>query len=75
MSMQTLERAILAEAKTVLNNPKLKMKDIMEWSTGPVKAEDGEVIVELPGLGVNVAVAKSNDLRQAQPKKRGKGAK
>jgi len=32
MSMQSLEREILAEAKEVTGNKKLKLKDTMEWS-------------------------------------------
>ena len=56
MSMQSLERAILAEAKKVIRNPKLKMKDIVEWSTSTVKAEEDEVLYYLPELGVHIAV-------------------
>ncbi len=59
MGMPELEREILAEAKTVTGNSKLKMKDIMEWSTGDVKAEEGETLYVLPGLGVNIAVKTS----------------
>lgn len=44
MSMASLEREILAEAKTVFQNPKLRMKDIMEWSTGDIKPESDEVV-------------------------------
>jgi len=56
MSEQSLERAVLAEAKEVTGNKKLKMKDIMEWSTGEVNAQDGEKLYWLPVLGVSVAV-------------------
>lgn len=58
MSMQSLEKAILAEAKTVVGNKKLKMKDIMEWSTGEVKPEPGEQVFRLPDIGVNIAIKK-----------------
>ena len=58
MSMQSLKRAILAEAKEVTGNKKLRMKDIMEWSTGTVKPEEGEIVHHLPSIGVNIAIKK-----------------
>jgi hypothetical protein len=63
MTMATLERAILAGAKNTFKNPKLKMKDILEWSTGNVNAEDREVVAWVKDPGVNVAILKSNDKR------------
>ena len=59
MSMRTLEAAILAEAKTVTGNKKLRQKDIVEWSTGNVKIEEGEEQYFLPVLRVNIAVKRS----------------
>lgn len=56
MSTQSLERAILAEAKEVTGNKKLRMKDIMEWSTGEIKAQADEKLYWLPDLAVNIAV-------------------
>jgi hypothetical protein len=56
MSMATLERVILQNARTVLNNPKLKMANILEWSTGEVKPRAGEIIVRIPDPGVNICV-------------------
>ena len=38
MSMATLEKGILAELRTVTGKKKLTRNDIMEWSTGEVKA-------------------------------------
>jgi hypothetical protein len=64
MSMATLETAILAEARAVFNNRKLRKKDILEWGTGTVKAVDGEVQATLPVLKVNVAILKVNDKRK-----------
>ena len=58
MSLQTLERAILAELKTVAKNPKIKMADIMEWSTGDITPQEGEVLVRLPDLRVNTCLKK-----------------
>lgn len=56
MSMKSLEKAILTEAKTVTKKTKLRMKDILEWSTGAVKAQEGEMLYYLPELGVNIAI-------------------
>jgi len=64
MSMQTLERAILSELKTVANNPKLKMKDMLEWSTGPVEPHEGEVVLNLPDMNVNCALLTMLDKRK-----------
>lgn len=66
MSMRTLERVVLAGAKAVLCNPKLKMKDILEWSTGTVEPRDGEVVVNVPDPGVSVCVLKAHDKREAK---------
>lgn len=63
MSLQTLERAILSELKTVSNNPKLKMKDLLEWSTGEVKPHAGEVVLYLPEMGAYCAISTANDKR------------
>lgn len=57
MSLATLERAILAELRAVTGRAKLRKKDIMEWSTGPVKPRVGETVYVLPDLGINVVVA------------------
>ncbi len=56
MSMQTLERAVLAEARTVTGNKKLRMKDIMEWSTAEIEPQAGEKVYQLPELKVNIAI-------------------
>ena len=64
MSMQSLEKAILAEAKEVTGNKKLRMKDIMEWSTADIEAQDGEKLYNLPGLSVNIVVKETKDGKQ-----------
>ena len=56
--MQSLEREILAEAKEVTGNKKLRMKDIMEWSTGKVKEFPEEDRFLLPKLSINISVKK-----------------
>ena len=42
-----LERSILAELKTLLCNRKLRMKDLYEWSSGPVTPRAGEIAVDV----------------------------
>lgn len=63
MSMATLERAILAGARVVLKNPKLRKQDIIEWSTGRCKPEASEVEVRVDDPGVWVCVLKEHDKR------------
>jgi len=65
MSMATLERAILASARTTLSNPKLKMAEILEWSTGEVKPQDdSEIVLRMADPGVNICVKKTSDKRK-----------
>jgi len=56
MGTRQLKAAILAEAKIITGNKKLRMKDIMEWSTGEVKPQEGEKLYRLPELGLNIAI-------------------
>ena len=55
MSMQSMEREIMAEARVVLKRPKLRVQDLQEWSTSEADVrdnarEDIEVVVYLPGM-------------------------
>lgn len=63
MGMRDLERAILADAKLVFNNKKLRLKDLMEWSTGKIESRDDEVVAVMPD-GINVAIKKEHDKRK-----------
>ena len=65
MSFASLERAVLHEARLILNNKRLRKADIQEWSTGPITAGKGEVVFRCPDIGVNVAVLKEHDKRKA----------
>lgn len=56
MGMGNLERTILSELRMVAKNNKLKLKDLMEWSTSEVKAQEGEKLYFLPELHVYCAV-------------------
>lgn len=61
--MATLERAILAGAKLVFCNSKLRMKDVREWRTSAIESRDGEVVAYVSDLGVYVAVEIKHDRR------------
>ena len=56
MGIRELESAILAEARIVTGNKKLRMKDIMEWSTGKIVPQPGEKRFFLPKLKVHIAI-------------------
>ena len=56
MSLRDLEGAIMMEFRTVAKNPKLRLKDLMEWSTGNIEAHEGETLYYLPDLKINCAV-------------------
>lgn len=64
MSMKTLESAILRSARYLFNNPKLRMKDIQEWSTGNIKPQSDEVTEFIPDPGVFITVYKIHDKRK-----------
>ncbi len=74
MSFATLERAVLHEARAVFNNRKLRQKDIIEWTTGEIEKHDGETIVTLPVLGIQVAVGTEHDRRASTAASREKSA-
>lgn len=63
MSLATLERKIVDAARKELRNPKLRRKDLIEWSTGEVEPQAGEIVLHLAGLGVWVAVPAAADKR------------
>ena len=64
MSMKTLESAILNAAKLATNNPKLRNKHLLEWSTSEAAVRKNlqptDVILELPDPGVWIAVDESD---------------
>ena len=62
-----LERGILAELKTILCNSKLRMKDLYEWSSGPVTPRDGEIAVDVKVFDMtwHCCVPASADKRKA----------
>ena len=73
MSIQSLEREIRAAAQVYFCNPKLRNKDIMEWSSATIAQQNGEVVAHLESLGVWVAILTENDKRPAAPAPDGGG--
>lgn len=63
MSMRDLERSVWNECKKVANRPKLKLKELLEWSTSEeqvkknAKRED-EIVVYCPEHQVWCAIPK-----------------
>ena len=63
MSLRSLERLIIREAREVFCNKKLRVMDLMEWSTGLLRPDDGEVMLFLPATRVYVCIKKELDKR------------
>lgn len=52
MSLATLEREIVAQARIALKNPRLRRRDLLEWCSGELKAEgEDEIVVYLEDPG------------------------
>lgn len=47
---------------------KFKLKDLMEWATTPVKAQEGEVLYEIPGYYLAFKAAPSPNTEQVEKK-------
>ena len=58
MGITNLEKAVLAELREVANEPKLRLKNVREYSTAEsvvkknLQEEDGEEMIRLPELGL-----------------------
>ena len=59
MTMRDLEREIVGELRIVAKNRNIRIKDILEWSTGDVTAGSFEIKVYLPVLKMNCVIDKS----------------
>ena len=64
MSLNQLETQIWRECQRILENPKMRKKDLLEWSTGEVNAAEGEILLRVDSLGVNAVVLASLDKRK-----------
>lgn len=56
MGIAAIENAIVTELRFKTGNRKITKSWIQEWSTGDVKAEEGEELHRLDVLGVNVSI-------------------
>lgn len=65
MSVRDIERAIVAEARVVLCNQKLRLKDLQEWSSATIPPQDSEVVIVVDAFGARIYAAfpKSCDRR------------
>lgn len=53
--LSKFDAAILEELRKVEGNSNIKNKQLTEWTTGDIKPHEGEKVVKLPSLGINVA--------------------
>lgn len=58
MSMASIETSILYELRRITGVNSLRKKDMMEWSTGSLEPQKGEVCFNLPENQVNVCIKK-----------------
>lgn len=65
MSIRDFERSVIAEIKQITGHRKLRLKDLLEWSTveSVVKKNlrEGEMMVHCPDLGVWAAIPKPKE--------------
>ena len=71
MSLASLEREIVGDAKRLLNNPKLKLADVLEWSSSKSTVErnlePNDMMIEIPSLKLWAAFPKTTDRREVKP--------
>ena len=65
MSIATLETMIWHECQNILQNKKMKKKDLMEWSTDLIIPQDREIVLRIEHLGIYAAVPAELDKRIA----------
>lgn len=63
MGFRQLESAIAAETREIFCNRKIRLKDIMEWSTRVIDQQEGEVVEYMPRHKVFVAIKQELDKR------------
>ena len=61
MSIRTLEKAILEEARAVTGNNRLMLADIIEWRTETIEANEGETVFFLPEMKIFIAIPKTTE--------------
>lgn len=64
MSIATLENQLAVEVAAMIQNPKFKRKDILEWSSGECKPESiEETTVYVKSMGLSVTFLAKLDKR------------
>lgn len=66
MNLNEFESSIWRECQSILENRKMRKKDLLEWSTGDVTPGDDEIVIRIEGLGVNAVVSASMDRRKKE---------
>jgi hypothetical protein len=71
--MNDLERHVWHHARVKLKNPKLKKKEVIEWTSGKAKPRPEETMIKVRCLDVTweVCVLKEHDLRTDEEKMKG----
>lgn len=65
MSLATFEKVIVEEARVFFKNPKLRKKDLLEWSTSEiVETKNEEVVVALTHIRIYVCIKAECDKRK-----------
>lgn len=68
MSMSSLERDLAARLRVILDNPKLRVKDLLAWQSGTTWSyeapRDEEILVFEPYYSITCLVPKSADHRK-----------
>lgn len=70
MSMRTLELAILTSCQEIFENPSLKLKDLLEWSSAELVAGKDETCVWILDPGVWVCISTKKDKRKCKKSKK-----
>lgn len=63
MSMRELESSICSELRRIVKNRSIRIKNMVEWSAGQIKAQEGETLVYIPLYHVWVCIINSLDKR------------
>ena len=66
MSLNSLETTVWRECQRLLENSKMRKKDLLEWSTGDIEPREGEILIHIPSLSINVVVLASLDKRKKE---------
>ena len=66
MSLNKLETEIWHECQTILQNPKMRKKDLLEWSIGAIEPRDGEISIWVDRFHVNAVVLSTLDHRNKE---------